>query len=70
MPVLWRQSIDTALAAHPDATLLEVGPRRVLYNLLDRRWHRGVRKLHMDSAEETPAHVAEVLARLRGEAAA
>ena len=37
-PVLWRQSIDAACVRHPDAVFIEVGPRSVLYNLLQERW--------------------------------
>ncbi len=42
-PVLWRQSIDAILERHPDAVFVEVGPRRVLCNLLGRKWVRNLR---------------------------
>jgi [acyl-carrier-protein] S-malonyltransferase len=64
-PVLWRHSIDFLVERHPDAVFVEVGPRGVLYNLLDRRWHRDIRKFKMDSAQETAVHQQEVLAALR-----
>ena len=37
-PVRWRDSLDFLAERHPDAVFLEVGPRAVLYNLLDRKW--------------------------------
>ena len=37
-PVQWRRSIDAVLALLPDAVFVEVGPKRVLCNLLARRW--------------------------------
>lgn len=64
-PVLWRQSIDHLMARHPDAVLVEVGAKAVLYNLLDRRWHRGVKKFCTDSREDTAAHFAGVVDALR-----
>ncbi|MCB9639182.1 MAG: ACP S-malonyltransferase [Myxococcales bacterium] len=64
-PVLWRHSIDFLVAQHPDAVLVEVGPKGVLFNLLDRRWHRDIRKFKMDSAQDTAAHQSEVLEALR-----
>ncbi|TXN17241.1 ACP S-malonyltransferase [Methylobacterium sp. WL122] len=47
-PVLWRQSIEAVVARHPDAVFIEVGPRRVLYNLLQPKWVRN-KKLKTDS---------------------
>jgi len=69
-PVLWRASIDVVLANHPDAVLVEVGPKRVLFNLIDKKWHRGISKLHMDSVEDTGAHIAQVLEQVRAKTAA
>jgi [acyl-carrier-protein] S-malonyltransferase len=37
-PVRWRESIDFLAERYPDATFIEVGPRAVLYNLLQRSW--------------------------------
>ncbi len=37
-PVRWRQSVEHLAAKHPFATFVEVGPGRVLHNLLSRRW--------------------------------
>ena len=63
--MLWGESIDQVLDRWPDAFLLEVGPRAVLTNLLDKKWHPGVRKAAMDSKDDTAAHLAELFARLR-----
>ena len=38
-PVRWRESIDLLAQLHPDAVFVEVGPRAVLFNLLQKRWH-------------------------------
>lgn len=40
-PVRWQASIDLVSAAHPDASFVEVGPGRVLHNMVSRAW-RGV----------------------------
>jgi [acyl-carrier-protein] S-malonyltransferase len=37
-PVLFRASIDLVAERHPDAVFIEVGPRGVLYNLLNKKW--------------------------------
>jgi [acyl-carrier-protein] S-malonyltransferase len=63
-PVLWRRSIDHVIAAHPDAVLVEVGPRQVLFNLLDRKWISRPR-FCTDSREDTAAHLAGVIKALR-----
>ncbi|MCK5795904.1 MAG: ACP S-malonyltransferase [Deltaproteobacteria bacterium] len=64
-PVLWQASIDAILAEDPEAAFVEVGPRKVLYNLLDRKWHKGVRREHVDSTDELDARIGSVLATLR-----
>jgi [acyl-carrier-protein] S-malonyltransferase len=66
MPVLWQRSIDLVLEKWPGATLVEVGPKRVLYNLLDRKWHKGVDKHHTDVSDEVGAHLATLIETLRG----
>lgn len=63
-PVLWRRSIDHIIAAHPDAVLVEVGPRQVLFNLLDRKWISRPR-FCTDSREDAAGHLAGVLEALR-----
>lgn len=55
-PVLWRQSLETLAAAHPDAVLVEVGPRAVLYNLLGRRWLSN-RKFRTDDPDDVSGHL-------------
>ena len=37
-PVRWRQSMERLRAMHPDARFVEVGPGRVLHNLLRKPW--------------------------------
>ena len=63
-PVEWMRSIDLVMEKMPDATLLEVGPKKILYNLLDRKWHKGVKKYHMDTTENTDAHIESLLENL------
>ena len=63
-PVLWRRSIDHIIAAHPDAVLVEVGPRQVLFNLLDRKWISRPR-FCTDSRDDAAGHLAGVLEALR-----
>ncbi len=55
-PVRWRQSIDLLTRQHPDAVFLEVGPRGVLFNLLQKRWHAN-RKYKSDSPENLASHL-------------
>ncbi len=38
-PVRWRQALDAIVERHPDAVFVEVGPRQVLFNMLNKRWH-------------------------------
>ncbi len=59
-PVLWRHSIDFIAKNYPEAIFLEVGPRKVLTNLLQRKWHP-VRKFHSDSSEDTGRHLEGVV---------
>lgn len=49
-PVLWQQSVDREVAAHPDAVFLEVGPGGVLHNMMSRGW-RGVRSARIDAPD-------------------
>lgn len=63
-PVLWRRSIDHLIASHPDVVLVEVGPRQVLFNLLDRKWvHRP--RFCTDSRDDAAAHLGGVIESLR-----
>lgn len=63
-PVLWRQSIDLVIETFEQPTLVEVGPKAVLTNLLDRKWHKNVAKCSVDSLESTSAHIVQMLAKL------
>ena len=64
-PVLWARSIDLVVQTYPNPVLCEVGPKAVLFNLLDRKWHREVQKLHTDSNKDARAHLDEVIGRLQ-----
>jgi malonyl CoA-acyl carrier protein transacylase len=68
--VRWRQSIEFLAERYPDATLVEVGPRAVLYGLLQRRWYASP-KLHTDAARgEDPRSAFDAAVRgLRADAA-
>lgn len=55
-PVLWRQSIDLLVDAYPGAIFVEVGPRGVLFNLLQKRWH-DVTKFKTDTTEDLTTHL-------------
>ena len=37
-PVLWRQSVETIAKCYSDTIFIEVGPRAILHNLLQRTW--------------------------------
>jgi [acyl-carrier-protein] S-malonyltransferase len=63
-PVLWRRSIDHVAASHPDAVFVEVGPRQVLSNLLDRKWISRP-KFATDCRDDAAAHFAGVVEALR-----
>jgi len=63
-PVLWQRSIDLVIETWPDAILVEVGPRKVLCNLLRGKWHRRTRRYHLDQKEDIHRHLEEVLAEL------
>ncbi len=64
-PVLWRASIETRIAERPDVTFIEVGPGRVLTNLLQRRWVPN-RKLATDSKESLRAGIDAIKETLHG----
>ncbi len=64
-PVLWRHTIDHMLLQWPDAVFVEVGPKRVLHDLLSRKWIKRPR-FHCDSKTDVAAHFAGVVASLTG----
>jgi [acyl-carrier-protein] S-malonyltransferase len=66
-PVLWRHSIDF-IASHVErAVFVEVGPRRVLCNMLSRTWRSNPR-LTVDPGDGTPASLDRLIDELSGAA--
>jgi malonyl CoA-acyl carrier protein transacylase len=65
-PVLWQHSLDRAIAAHPGAAVVEVGPGGVLHNMMGRAW-RGIRSARVDAPQgaEPRAHFAATVEALR-----
>ena len=63
-PVLWRQAIDSIVAAHADAIFVEVGPRGVLYNMLQKRWHANP-KFKTDVSDDLSANIGSIRAGVR-----
>lgn len=62
-PVLWRQSID-CIAGHVErAVFVEVGPRRVLCNILNKKWRREPR-FATDPGDERPASLVPLIEEL------
>jgi [acyl-carrier-protein] S-malonyltransferase len=62
-PVRWRHSIDVVAAHVEHAVFVEVGPRRVLCNLLNRKWLANLR-FPTDPGEEGPASLDELIEEL------
>lgn len=58
-PVLWRKAIDTVVASKADSVFVEVGPRAVLYNMLQKRWHAN-QKFKTDVSEGLAANIREI----------
>jgi [acyl-carrier-protein] S-malonyltransferase len=67
-PVRWRESIDAVAARLPQAVFIEVGPRGVLYNLLQKRW-RANKKFKTDSSENFAGNFQQLVATLHPKAA-
>jgi [acyl-carrier-protein] S-malonyltransferase len=63
-PVKWRQSIEAIVNFCPDAVFVEVGPRAVLYNLLQSRWIKN-QKFKSDGAGVNELDIEAVCAGLR-----
>lgn len=63
-PVLWRESIEHLVLQHPNAVFAEIGPRAVLFNLLQKRWLTN-RKLKTDDPEEPIAGMRATAEELR-----
>lgn len=64
-PVRWRDQIDALAARIDDAVFIEVGPRGVLFNLLQKRW-RNNKKFKTDSAEDFADNFRGLVGQLRG----
>lgn len=60
----WRKSIDRIAELYPDAFFLEVGPKKVLHNMLDKKWRRN-EKLFVDSGDVPLEHLTSVIESLR-----
>ena len=60
-PVLWKDTIDAIVAQHPDVVFVEVGPMKVLFNLLHRKWVKN-KKFHADVREEVEMHLQQLVA--------
>ncbi len=63
-PVLWRQSIDSVVARNSDSIFVEVGPRGVLYNMLQKRWHSNP-KFKTDVTEDLTTNIGSIRAGVR-----
>ena len=63
-PVLWRQAIDSIVARNPDSIFVEVGPRGVLYNMLQKRWHANP-KFKTDVSADLTANIGSIRAGVR-----
>jgi len=62
-PVLWRATIDHLVGTRPDITLIEVGPMKVLFNLMNRKWIKNA-KFHTDARDEVTDHVSSVVSKI------
>ncbi len=63
-PVQWERSMDWVCTLHPLATLVEVGPGRVLTDLARRGWPE-LTGVHTDDADDPRAHFEALVGRLR-----
>jgi [acyl-carrier-protein] S-malonyltransferase len=62
-PVLWRMSIEQLVHRHRDLTFIEVGPRSLLYNLLQRNWLPN-RRLKIDTSGDLRTNFAQLVDEL------
>ncbi|MGB1698686.1 MAG: hypothetical protein ACPHRO_01950, partial [Nannocystaceae bacterium] len=65
-PVLWRATIDHVVERFPGVALIEVGPMKVLYNLMNRKWIKNA-KFHTDARDQVTDHVSDVVSKILGE---
>jgi [acyl-carrier-protein] S-malonyltransferase len=63
-PVLWRQAIDDIVERQPDSVFVEVGPRGILYNMLQKRWHPNA-KFKTDVIDDLKANIGTIRANDR-----
>jgi [acyl-carrier-protein] S-malonyltransferase len=63
-PVRWRQAIDNIVSRHPDSVFVEVGPRGVLYNMLQKRWHANP-KFKTDVSDDLTENIGSIRAGVR-----
>jgi [acyl-carrier-protein] S-malonyltransferase len=64
-PVRWRDAIDAVVGRYPEAVFVEVGPRGVLYNLLQKRWH-ACKKYKTDKPEGSALNFQDLANALGG----
>ncbi len=62
-PVLWRESIDHVVGRSPSAVFVEVGPGKMLCDLLDQGW-KTRRKYFLDSEDDLSGHLDRVMSEL------
>lgn len=62
-PVQWRRSIDLLVNQYPDACFVEIGPGGVLFNLLQKSWHK-VPKFKTDRPDDLVAHLSATITEL------
>ncbi len=63
-PVLWREAIDAIIERQPDAVFVEVGPRGMLYNMLQKRWHAN-QKFKTDVTDDLTVNMGVIRASMR-----
>jgi len=62
-PVQWRASIDLICERYQDLRFVEVGPGHVLFNLLQKSWHK-VRKYKIDDKQDLASHLPTLITEL------
>lgn len=64
-PVRWRDTLDAAVARHPDPVIVEVGPLQVLRRLAGRRWLAEARWFSLDAMDDaSPDTLARTFAEI------
>ena len=62
-PVLWRATVDHLVGKFPGVTLIEVGPMKVLFNLMNRKWIKNA-KFHTDARDDVAEHLSDVVSNI------